>query len=156
MNAVQALRKIIREEVKKAIREELGSLIVESKKIQVPKQQKAALEKSVVGRLRPQPKEMPVYSDDPIKQLLAETAYGMNPEEYRTMTNMDSSMAQGFPQMFMQERESHTSAPQPQVVESVSDMLASARPSTDINQVEIDAVPDFTEMMQTLKAKGKL
>ena len=78
----------------------------------------------------------------------------MNAEEYRTMVNMDSGMAQGFPQAFMQEQSSYT--PQPQVVESVSEMLATATPTTDINQVSIDAVPDFSEMMQTLKAKGQI
>jgi hypothetical protein len=41
-------------------------------------------------------------------------------------------------------------------VESVDQMVQTARPSTDINQVQINAVPDFSKMMGALKEKGKI
>jgi hypothetical protein len=42
------------------------------------------------------------------------------------------------------------------VVESVQEMLAQTRPVSDIHQVNIDAVPDFSEMMSVLKSKGQI
>jgi hypothetical protein len=35
-------------------------------------------------------------------------------------------------------------------------MLSTARPTTDINQVTIDVVPDFTALMGNLKSKGAI
>lgn len=152
MSQVDLLRKLIREEVRKVVREELKNFLVEAR-VPVTKNNYTGMIKESIERAKPAPK--PVYSDDPIKQLLAETAYGMDASEYKTMVNAGSDMAQGFPQLAMQYQESSTMQ-QPQVVESVSEMLASARPTNDINQVTIDAVPDFTELMQTMKAKGQI
>ena len=44
---------------------------------------------------------------------------------------------------------------EPKVVDSVNDMVAGQRTS-DINQVSIDSVPDFSGVMNSLKDKGKL
>jgi hypothetical protein len=151
MSQVDLLRKLIREEVRKVVREELKTFLTEIKAPVAKNAYTTSIKESVQ---RAKPATRPVYSDDPIKQLLAETAYGMDASEYKTMMNASSDMAQGFPQMFRQEQE--TSITQPQVVESVSEMLASARPTNDINQVEIDVVPDFTGLMQTMKAKGQI
>jgi tRNA isopentenyl-2-thiomethyl-A-37 hydroxylase MiaE len=153
MSQVDLLRKIIREEVRKVVREELKSFLVEAR-VPVTKPSYANTIKESVQKAKPASK--PVYSDDPIKQLLAETAYGMDTSEYKTMMNAGSDMAQGFPQLAMQYQQQESFTPQPQVVESVSEMLASARPTTDINQVSIDTVPDFSELMQTMKAKGQI
>jgi hypothetical protein len=152
MSQVELLRKLIREEVRKVVREELKSFLVEAR-VPVAKPSYANTIKESVQKAKPAPR--PTYSDDPIKQLLAETAYGMDTSEYKTMVNANSDMAQGFPQLSMQYQESPT-IQQSQVVESVSEMLANTRPSTDINQVTIDTVPDFSELMQTMKAKGQI
>lgn len=152
MSQVDLLRKLIREEVRKVVREELKNFLVEVK-TPAPKSSYTGMIKESVQKAKPVTR--PSYSDDPIKQLLAETAYGMDSSEYKTMVNAGSNTAQGFPQMFMQHQETMPTS-QPQVVESVSEMLASARPSNDINQVEIDAVPDFTGLMQAMKAKGQI
>jgi hypothetical protein len=45
---------------------------------------------------------------------------------------------------------------EPTVVNSVDAMLANTRPAGDINSVRIDTVPDFTGLMQTMKAKGQI
>ena len=42
------------------------------------------------------------------------------------------------------------------VVESVDQMLASARPSSDVAHVQIDSVPDFSALMSTMKEKGQI
>ncbi len=155
MNKLDAFKKLIREEVKKAVREELKNFLIESEtKVIKPKQ--TVIESKTRESFKPKFNKPQIYSDDPIKQLLSETAFNMDASEYKTMMSADSSMAQGFPQMLMQERESFSPAPQSQVVESVSEMLASTRPANDINQVEIDTVPDFSNLMQTLKAKGQI
>jgi hypothetical protein len=48
-----------------------------------------------------------------------------------------------------------TSSPS-KVVESVDQMIASARPSSDVAHVQIDAVPDFSALMSTMKEKGQI
>ena len=45
---------------------------------------------------------------------------------------------------------------EPVVVESVDQMLASARPAGDVTHVQIDAVPDFSALMGKLKEKGSI
>ena len=45
---------------------------------------------------------------------------------------------------------------EPAVVESVDQMLANTRPAGDINAVRIDAVPDFSALMSTMKEKGQI
>lgn len=153
MSQIDLLRKLIREEVRKVVREELKNFLVEAR-VPVTKNNYTGMIKESIQKAKPATK--PVYSDDPIKQLLAETAYGMDASEYKTMVNAGSDMAQAFPQLSMQYQESPAMIQQPQVVESVSEMLANTRPTNDINQVSIDAVPDFTELMQTMKAKGQI
>lgn len=153
MSQVNLLRKLIGEEVRKVVREELKNFLVEAR-VPASKPSYATTIKESVQKAKPTPK--PVYSDDPIKQLLAETAYAMDTSEYKTMVNASSDMAQGFPQMFMQQQQQETLTSQPQVVESVTEMLANTRPTNDINQVTIDTVPDFSQLMQTMKAKGQI
>jgi hypothetical protein len=45
---------------------------------------------------------------------------------------------------------------QTRVVNSVDEMLANKQPVNDINQVVIDAVPDFSGVMGKLKESGKI
>lgn len=157
MTKLDAFRKLIREEVRAAVREELKGLLTEIAK--PAKQQGTSYTKQVKEPLQRQsPKldirETALRSSDPIQRLLAETAMGMDADEYRTMVNAGAGMAQGFPQM-AQEFSSMRS-PEPRVVDNVSDMLASAHPATDVSQVQIDTVPDFTGLMKTLKDKGAI
>jgi len=42
------------------------------------------------------------------------------------------------------------------VVTSVDQMLSTARPAGDVSQVQIDAVPDFSGLMATMKEKGQI
>jgi len=161
MAKLDAFRKLIREEVRSVLREELKSFMTEIKKPAPKTNYTGTLKESFIKEApKVKQKQSVVYSDDPLQQLLAETARGMDSEEYKTLISAGSDIAQGFPQMFEQEgsfaptRSSNTI--QPQVVETVSEMLASVRPTSDINQVNIDVVPDFTELMQTMKAKGSI
>lgn len=157
MNKLNAFRKLIREEVKKALREELRSVLAEVM---------STTATTSTSRSQPQPaktlnqspkiaiKETAFASQDPIQRLLAETAMGMDTNEYRNLINADSSMVQGFPQMAQSFSQPMTS--EAKVVNSVEAMLATARPAADVTHVEIDSVPDFTGLMKTMKNKGQI
>jgi len=149
MKKLEAFKRLIREEVRQVIREELKSLLSELKPstIPAPPSYKKALKEVITAA--PKKRIEPLRSSgDPIKDLLAETAIGMTGDDYNTIVNLSSSDALGFPQAFNKS--------EPQVVESVTDMIESVGPVYDINQVEINNVLDFSQLMQTLQAKGKI
>jgi len=161
MSKLDLFRKLIREEVRQVFREEIKSVLSE---IRQPAKVapgvarssfKESLKESIPTRKpAPAPSAHPdLSSQDPIKRLLAETAMGMDADEYRTMVNADSNIAQGFPQMIggMQgfEREAR-------VVDSVAEMLTTSHPVADVSQVTIDAVPDFSNLMATMKNRGEI
>lgn len=155
---LDAFRKLIREEVRQVLREELKVVLTELRKPEkvtnntYTKSIKESIKKAPIPTT---PQEIALNSKDPIQRLLAETAYGMDASEYKTLLNADSEMAQGFPQMFGG-NQSRFSSPEPQVVSTVNEMLASTPPVSDINQVQIEAVPDFSALMQTMKNKGQI
>lgn len=147
MSKLDVLRKIIREEVRVVIREELSHLLKETvskpsniKAKPVSSSLKQQLSKDISSKLH--------ESSDPIMDLLNETKMSMTSDDYRTIINADASMAQGFGQYSMS-----TNAP---VVENVNQMLASSKPAADVSHVQIDAVPDFSALMKTMKTKGQI
>jgi hypothetical protein len=145
---VKLLRKVIREEVQAVVREELGILLeAPAPKPVVAETNKTTVKNSMVESIRPakpaQPSKPTAFTNNNIlNDILNETA---NAGEWRSVANMDSSMAQGFG--------GPVDIP---VVNSVDQMLANTRPSGDINAVRIDTVPDFSGLMQTMKAKGQI
>jgi hypothetical protein len=42
------------------------------------------------------------------------------------------------------------------VVESVDQMLATARPSSNMDAIQINAVPDFTALMSKMQQNGQI
>jgi hypothetical protein len=77
----------------------------------------------------------------------------MQPDEYRSIGNFGAQDAQSFGMQAMQDF-----APRQTVVtENVTDILQAARPASDVTAVQLpDAVPDFTGLMASLKAKGAI
>lgn len=167
MSGLDKLRNLIREEVALAVRvefkallkEELLPLLQEGRTVV----QESQIKKSVNG-VRPSnsmtsaissalqsKKAVPQSSGNPIADLLNETAMNMTSDEYRTAFVADSTMAPHFDKI----GGGGFAEPTP-AVGTVEDMLSSARPTTDINQVSIDVVPDFTALMGTLKSKGAI
>jgi len=166
-SALAKLRILIREEVKNAIREEMPILIMEAmakqnrllesakKKGLSPIQEaaKPAPKKPTIpGTLNTRPynpaqqfqqAQKPFAGKDPMSQLLNETAVGMLNEDVGAFATADVDM-DGM--SFMQNIE----AP----VGDVNDMLASSRPSSAVEMVQVNAVPDFTQLMQKMMAKG--
>lgn len=140
MGQLDALRKIIREEVKAVFQEEIAGILKEaiitnrdskvitespaSRKITVPNTLNT---KPVVQQLVP-----PVLSPgNPLNSLLAETAKSMSPDDFGNLNG------NGHP----------VEAP---IVESVDQMLNSARKSSNLEAIEINAVPDFTHLMSKM------
>jgi hypothetical protein len=142
MSSIDALRKIIREEVTKAIRQELPKILSEStvSKTDYRKNIQQQVKKaSVPLTLNEDSRTKPTLfnGNNPLAHLLNETSI--------SMTTDDIS---GF----------SINAPSSKEAEigDVNSMLNSARKSTNIEAVEIDTVPDFTGIMHSLKNKGLL
>jgi hypothetical protein len=155
MSKLDLLRKVIREEVRAAIQEQLSEILKEAitvnKSNRVEVQEAFKPSKPVIpGTLntRPaRPQYMPQLApDNPLNNLLMETAQTMTDRDIGSLNSSDA-MEFGGNGMYQ---------PEAQVVSSVDEMFASARPSSNMDMVEINAVPDFTELMSNLRAKGAI
>jgi hypothetical protein len=166
---LDAFRKVIREEVKKAIQEEMREVLLEAvKSASTPKsfgtasptlvqpyvhtegQTKPRFSEVIAEQRYTAPKPLP-STGNPMLDILNETAQA---GEWRTL-NGDGynasdavSWAGGMPGMM-----GGSNTP---VVSSVDEMIKSQGPVRDINDVRIDVVPDFSKIMGVLKEKGSL
>ena len=151
---IKLLRKVIREEVQSVVREELGLLLEtpEPKKT-VVETKKPTVKNSMVESIRPvakQPAKPSNFTNNNIlNDILNETANG---GEWRSVLDATSNMAPNFAPSIGQ----YGGVAEPAVVDSVDQMLANTRPAGDINAVKIDVVPDFSNLMQTMKEKGQI
>lgn len=154
MSQVNALRKIIREEVTKAIKEVLPQILKENMISSQPMgDYKSSLKESMKPKGVPstlnqarKPLSQAVKFDktNPFASLLNETVNDMDHKDMSMLGNTNSMNA------FEMTQPDHVSSG------TVNDMLSSARPSSNLELVEIDTVPDFTGMMESLKSKGLL
>jgi hypothetical protein len=151
---LDAFRKIIREEVRGVIKEELSLImstpITETKIVKKPVVEQKVYKPSfseIVNEEVVQQKQ-PTFepTGNPMLDILNETAAA---GEWRSLNGgYNSSHAAGFA--------GGMPGGQTRVVNSVDEMLANKQPVSDINQVVIDAVPDFSGVMGKLKESGKL
>ena len=155
---VKLLRKVVREEVQQVVREELKLLmetpiteksIVESKK---PTIKNSLIEsiKSTKPTSIPAVKPTSFTNNNVLNDILNETANG---GEWRSVIEGTSQMAPNFE---MIGGVGNTGESSIKVVESVDQMISSARPAGDVAHVQIDAVPDFSALMSTMKEKGQI
>jgi len=160
---LDAFRKVIREEVKKAIQEEMRDILLEAVK--------AASKPNLTENKSPQPYSKvestykPSFSEiiseerkpipstgNPMLDILNETAQA---GEWRTLNGGEFNASQavgwagGAPNMMGGEN----NVP---VVATVDEMIKSQGPVRDINDVRIDVVPDFSKIMGALKEKGSI
>lgn len=168
-SALAKLRILIREEVKNAIREEMPVLIMEAlakqnrlleskiKKTSInPGDKKILKEKAIQNAIPGTLNQSPFNpaqqykqtfiakpSNNPIHQLLAETANNMIDDDNLAFASPE---VEADPMSFIQ----NIDAP----VGSVDGMLASSRPSSAVEMVQVNQVPDFTDLMQKMIAKG--
>ena len=155
---IEAFRTIIREEVRTVIKEELSLImstpITENKIVKKPVVEQKTKKKQTFSEIvneekqpqQPQKPTKPLFeSKDPLAQILNETAAA---GEWRSLGGGDfnAQNAVGFSGGMPQQ--------ETKVVESVEEMSTSK--TSDINQVSIDAVPDFSGMMDKFKEEGKL
>jgi hypothetical protein len=166
---LDAFRKVIREEVKKAIQEEMRDILLEAVK--------AASKPELTENISSQPYSKnqsyskvestykPTFSDiiaeerkpipstgNPMLDILNETAQA---GEWRTLNGGEFNASQavgwagGAPGMIG----GGSNTP---VVATVDEMIKSQGPVRDINDVSIDVVPDFSKFMGALKEKGSI
>lgn len=147
MAKIDLLRKLIREEVVSALRQELPNLIKEVKSYPVNDSKKALHEQvksKIPGTLNtPQSKRPVVFSgNNPMAFLLNDTAKSMITEDFSVTT--DSV----HPSMAFQPKEDK--------VTTVEGMLGSARRSSNVDAVQINEVPDFSALMNRMKERGQI
>ena len=152
---IEAFRKIIREEVRDVIKEELSLImstpVTETKVVQKPvveqKTQRPSLSE-LTEEPQPQQPTKPLFEGaGAIANILNQTHAegGWRNINGGSMTAQDAvGFAGGMP------------GGATRVVQTADDMLASAPKTTDINQVSIDAVPDFSGLMGKMKESGRI
>jgi len=156
---LEALRKLIREEMRTVIQEELKGILTEAVVIastpEIKTQAQTHPHVKTESTYKPKfseilaEKKTPVSTGNPMFDLLNETA---NEGEWRSINggyNAQDAVgwAGGMPGM------GGMNTP---VVSSVDQMISKHAPVHDINDVRIEAVPDFTGLMGKLKENGKL
>ena len=165
---LDAFRKVIREEVKKAIQEEMRDVLLEA----VKSASKPELIENKSNNLSTKPYSKvestykPKFSDiiaeerkpipstgNPMLDILNETAQA---GEWRSLNGGNGynaadavGWAGGAPGMMG----GGSNVP---VVATVDEMIKSQGPVRDINDVSIDVVPDFSKFMGALKEKGSI
>ena len=151
---LDAFRKIIREEVRGVIKEELSLImstpITETKVVKKPvveqKVNKPSFSEIVNEEVVQQKQPTFEPTGNPMLDILNETAAA---GEWRSLNGgYNSSHSAGFA--------GGMPGGNVKVVETVDQMLANKQPVSDINQVVIDAVPDFSGVMGKLKESGKI
>jgi hypothetical protein len=160
---LDAFRKIIREEVKKAIQEEMRDILLEA--VKSANKPKLTENKSPQSYSKVESTYKPSFSDiiseerkpipstgNPMLDILNETAQA---GEWRTLNGGEFNASQavgwagGAPGMIG----GGSNIP---VVATVDEMIKSQGPVRDINDVSIDVVPDFSKFMGALKEKGSI
>jgi hypothetical protein len=153
---LDAFRKIIREEVRGVIKEELSLImstpITETKVVKKPvveqKVSKPSFSEIVNEEVVQQQHQQPVLEStgNPMLDMLNETAAA---GEWRSLNGgYNSSHAAGFA--------GGIPGGNVKVVETVDQMLAGKQGATDLNSIVIDSVPDFSGVMGKLKDSGKI
>ena len=151
---LDAFRKIIREEVRGVIKEELSLImstpVTETKVVKKPvveqKVNKPSFSEIVNEEVVQQKQPTIEPTGNPMLDILNETAAA---GEWKSINGgYNSGHAAGFAGGI-------PGAPV-KVVETVDQMLANKQPVADINQVVIDSVPDFSGVMGKLKDSGKI
>ena len=160
---LDTFRKVIREEVKKAIQEEMRDILLEA--VKSANKPKLTENKSTQPYSKVESTYKPSFSDiiseerkpipstgNPMLDILNETAQA---GEWRTLNGGEFNASQavgwagGAPGMIG----GGSNIP---VVATVDEMIKSQGPVRDINDVSIDVVPDFSKFMGALKEKGSI
>ena len=151
-NQLELLKKLIREEVVNAIRQEMPTILKEIQSSSSPKEvikESKRPKMAVPSTLNTQPvRPKPNFTGNPLANILNETAMTMGDMDDMSFNTSDigPSSIGVDPTSFFQ--------PKQVAVGDVNGMLATARPSSDPSMVQINEVPDFTDLMSKMRAKG--
>lgn len=143
MAKLDALRKIIREEVRAVFQEELAGILKEAviaNRSQQPITEAVKPKPITPATLNRQaPKLVPpiLGPNNPLNSLLAETAMTMTANDFQGLGGGESQV-------------------EVPIVESMEGMFATARKSSNLDAIEINAVPDFSGIMAKMKANGEV
>jgi hypothetical protein len=155
MGKADALRRLIREEVKRAIREEMPNILkelaVETKKPTMQESAKKEYNLPLTLNKKPKKPVAPSFgSNNPLAKLLNETATSMvqNAEEPWPTISMNTENMDANPMEYLTK---DTAA-----VGDVTDMLSSSKRASAIEMTQINAVPDFNHLMDKLISKGQM
>jgi hypothetical protein len=153
-NQLELLKKLIREEVVNAIRQEMPAILKEIQSSSSPKEvikESKRPKMAVPATLNTQPvRPKPNFTGNPLANMLNETAMTMGDMDDMSFNTSDigPNSIGVDPTSFFQ--------PKQVAVGDVNGMLATARPSSDPSMVQINEVPDFSALMSKLKAKGAI
>ena len=153
-NQLELLKKLIREEVVNAIRQEMPAILKEIQSSSSPKEvikESKRPKMAIPGTLNTQPvRPKPNFAGNPLANILNETAMTMGDMDEVSFNtgNIGPDSIGVDPTSFFQ--------PNQVAVGDVNGMLATARPSSDPSMVQINEVPDFSALMSKLKAKGAI
>lgn len=148
MSKLDALRKLIREEMRQVIREELPKLLVENKSMnkysETFKPKKNDQPPLTLNTRERKVVAPTITGNSMLNSLLNETAASMTPadEVHVSTTDVD-----GYSLM-------QQSIDDNAEVGAIQDMLQSAAPSSAVEMVQITKVPDFSELMDKMINKG--
>lgn len=160
---LDVFRKVIREEVKKAIQEEMRDILLEAVKsaskpnltenqsITKPYSKVESTYKPTFSDIIAEERKPIPSTGNPMLDILNETAQA---GEWRTLNGGEFNASQavgwagGAPGMM-----GGSNTP---VVATVDEMIKSQGPVRHINDVSIDVVPDFSKLMGALKEKGNI
>ncbi len=156
MTKSQLFRKMIREEVQKALREEMPSILRELKSIPESKSSLKESTKDIYGvpltlnqpkkQIKQTPQNMPAFANNQaLNSLLQET-----------MLSMTSDDAEGYGYNTEEQHPGVIFQPKEDRVGSVDEMLATARGAGNIEAVQVNVVPDFSALMDRLLEKGDI
>lgn len=145
-------KNILRETLKEVLREELNDIrsIIMEGKTHSNTQYKSTSTKDMYYN-EPSTIE-PIINNstgNPLLDILNETKNTMTGDDWSNMGTLGSENAQNFnPNHFMPQSEP--------LLGSVGDMLHSSNKSNDINQINIDVVPNYKDMMTSMINKGTI
>ena len=151
-NQLELLKKLIREEVVNAIRQEMPAILKEIQSSSSPKEvikESKRPKMAVPATLNTQPvRPKPNFTGNPLANMLNETAMAMGDMDDMSFNTSDigPNSIGVDPTSFFQ--------PKQVAVGDVNGMLATARPSSDPSMVQINEVPDFTDLMSKMRSKG--
>lgn len=151
MSKINALRKLIREEMTQALEEVLPKVVSMLNEQKAGSQYKDTLKKQVENKIpgtlnskAPVVKAPMIRGGNILNTMLAETAQSMT---HRDTTYLQNTEVDGYSAVQNYDYESDSAT-------DVNDMLSKSVPSSAHEMVQINAVPDFNNLMEKMINKG--